>query len=204
MSADVKRHLFEPFFTTKGAGRGTGLGLATVYGIVQQSGGWIGVTSEPGQGTTFHIYLPRIGTDVAAEPLTSAATAAPRGWETVLVVEDQNAVRQFAGAVLESYGYRVLQVSSGPDAVALVQQHPGPIHLLLTDLVMPLMDGRELAEQLAAFRPGIKVLYMSGYSEETISHHGVLESGLNYLPKPFTPEALAKKVREALTNPAEG
>jgi len=204
MSAEVKQHLFEPFFTTKVAGRGTGLGLATVYGIVRQSGGWIGVSSEPGQGATFHIYLPRIGTDVAAEPLPAASGTAPRGSETVLVVEDQTAVRQFAGAVLESYGYRVLQVSNGGDAIALSQQYPGPIHLLLTDLVMPLMNGRELAEQLAVSRPGIKVLYMSGYSEETISHHGVLDSGLAYLPKPFTPEALAKKVREALASPAEG
>jgi CheY-like chemotaxis protein len=204
MSAEVKQHLFEPFFTTKEAGRGTGLGLATVYGIVRQSGGWIVVTSEPGHGTTFHIYLPRIGTDVAAQPGASDSGTAPRGSETVLVVEDQDAVRQLVGSVLEGYGYRVLQVSNGPEAIALAEQHPEPIHLLLTDLVMPLMNGRALADQLMASRPEIRVLYMSGYTEETICHQGVLDSGLTYLEKPFTPEALAKKVREALAHSAGG
>jgi PAS domain S-box-containing protein len=202
MSTEVKQHLFEPFFTTKEVGRGTGLGLATVYGIVRQSGGWIGVTSELGQGTTFHIYLPRIGTDVAAQPGTGGPGTAPRGTETVLVVEDQDAVRRLIGTILEGYGYRVLQVANGPDAIALAGQHPETIHLLLTDVVLPLMNGRVLADQLMAARPGIKVLFVSGYTEETIGNHGVLESGLTYLPKPFKPEALAAKVREALANPA--
>ena len=202
MTAEVKQHLFEPFFTTKEVGRGTGLGLATVYGIVRQSAGWITVTSELGQGTTFHIYLPRVGTDVAAQPGASAPEAAARGSETVLVVEDQDAVRRLISTILEGYGYRVLQVSNGPDAIKLTEQHPETIHLLLTDVVLPLMNGRVLADQLIAARPGIKVLFMSGYTEETIGHHGVLDSGLTYLQKPFTPEALAAKVREALANPS--
>jgi PAS domain S-box-containing protein len=202
MSEEVKQHLFEPFFTTKEVGRGTGLGLATVHGIVRQSGGWIGVTSELGKGTTIHIYLPRIRTSVAARPGAGAPETAPRGSETVLVVEDQDGVRQFIGTVLEGCGYQVLQVSNGADAIALAEKHPKAIDLLLTDVVLPLMNGRVLADQLMAARPEIKVLYMSGYTEETIGHHGVLERGLNYLPKPFSPEALAAKVREALAKTA--
>ena len=200
MSAEVKQHLFEPFFTTKAVGRGTGLGLATIYGIVRQCSGWIGVTSELGHGTTFHIYLPRILSDAEAPRGTGAAGTAPRGSETVLVVEDQEAVRRLIGIILEDYGYHVLQVSNGPDAIALAAQHPGTIHLLLTDVVMPVMNGRVLADRLMAARPDLRVLFMSGYTEETIGHHGVLDSGLTYLPKPFSPDELAAKVREALAN----
>jgi CheY-like chemotaxis protein len=201
MSKEVKQHLFEPFFTTKDPGLGTGLGLATIYGIVQQSGGWIGVTSELGQGAAFHIYLPRIRPDLAEEPGASPPAAALRGSETVLVVEDQDAVRLLVCTILESYGYRVLQASTGPDAIALAERYRDTIHLLLSDVVLPLMNGRVLAERLRASRPGIKVLHVSGYSEEMIGQRGLLDSDLAYLQKPFTPEALAAKVRETL---AEG
>ena len=201
MSKEVKQHLFEPFFTTKDPGLGTGLGLATIYGIVQQSGGWIGVTSELGQGAAFHIYLPRIRPDLAEEPGASPPVAALRGSETVMVVEDQDAVRLLVCTILESYGYRVLQASTGPDAIALAERYRDTIHLLLSDVVLPLMNGRVLAERLRASRPGIKVLHVSGYSEEMIGQRGLLDSDLAYLQKPFTPEALAAKVRETL---AEG
>ena len=197
MSDEVKEHLFEPFFTTKES-RGTGLGLATVHGIVRQGGGWIGVTSELGQGATFHIYLPRITALPAAQLSAGVHGTAVHGLETVLVVEDQDAVREFASTVLARCGFRVLQASNGPDAIALAERYPETIHLLLTDVVLPLMNGRALADKLTTARPGIKVLYVSGYAEETIGHHGVLDSGLSYLPKPFSPDQLAIKVREVL------
>ena len=198
MSPDVKQHLFEPFFTTKDLGRGTGLGLATVYGIVRQSSGWIGVTSELGRGTTFHLYLPRIEAAAASQPGAGVNAREMRGTETVLVVEDQDAVRGLITTVLQGYGYSVLEASDGPTAVRLAEFYPGPIHLLLTDVVLPLMNGRVLADQLVAARPDLKVLFISGYTQETISHHGVLDSGVTYLPKPFTPELLAAKIRETL------
>jgi len=201
MSKEVKQHLFEPFLTTKAPGTGTGLGLATIYGIVQQSGGRIGVSSELGQGTTFHIYLPRTHPDLAEQPCASPPTPALRGSETVLVVEDQDAVRQLVSVILEGHGYRVLQASSGPDAIRLAERYPDTIHLLLTDVVLPIMNGRVVAEELRASRPGIRVLYVSGYTEEVIGQRGVLDRDQAYLQKPFTPEALAAKVREAL---AEG
>jgi PAS domain S-box-containing protein len=204
MSDQVKQHLFEPFFTTKVPGKGTGLGLATIYRIVHQSAGWIGVTSKLGEGTTFHIYLPRIEPELLEQSGARAAAAAPRGSETVLVVEDQDAVRQFASTILESQGYHVLQASSGPEAIALAERYPKTIHLLLTDVILPLMDGRVLAEKLRAARPEITTLYMSGYTNEKIGHSDVLDRNLAYLAKPFTPHALAAKVRETLAvgNPA--
>ena len=198
MSDDVKQHLFEPFFTTKEAGRGTGLGLSTIYGIVHQCGGWIGVTSEAGRGTTFHIYLPRIKPDFAEQPGAGTSAAQLRGAETVLVVEDQDAVRQLTSTILEGYGYRVLQASSGPEALALAERYPKPIHLLLSDIILPHMDGRVLAEKLRAARPEIKVLHISGYTEDMISYGRALASDLTFLPKPFTAEALVTKVRETL------
>jgi PAS domain S-box-containing protein len=200
MSKEVKQHLFEPFFTTKAPGMGTGLGLATTFGIVQQSGGWIGASSEVGQGAAFHIYLPRIVPDLEERPRPGPPAAALRGSETVLVVEDQDAVRQLVCNILEGCGYRILEASSGPDAIRLAQGYPDAIHLLLADVVLPLMNGRVLAEEMRASRPGIKVLYVSGYTEDMIGRHGVLDSHQAYLQKPFTPEALAAKVRETLAD----
>ena len=195
MSDEVKRHLFEPFFTTKEPGKGTGLGLATVYGIVHQNGGNIEVTSETGKGTTFRIYFPRAKTEAGAEAAPGAAVRAMKGSETVLVVEDQEALRRFMCAVLEESGYRVVQAANGPDALAVAEQFRGTIHLLVTDLILPDMNGRELAERLTASRPGIRVLFTSGYEEEATG------ARVAYLPKPFGPEGLAAKVREALGNP---
>ena len=204
MSDQVKQHLFEPFFTTKAPSKGTGLGLATVYGIVHQSAGWIGVTSELGEGTTFHIYLPHIKSDSLEQPGASAPAPALGGSETVLVVEDQDAVRRLVSTILEGQGYRVIQASNGPDAIALAERYPKTIHLLLTDVILPLMDGRVLADKVRTTRPEIAILYMSGYTDERISQSGVLDRNSAYLPKPFTADALAAKVRETLAdrNPA--
>ena len=203
MSDEVKRRLFEPFFTTKEPGKGTGLGLATIYGIVQQSAGRIEVTSELGQGTTFHIYLPRVTTLQSAPSDASSPASIARGSGTVLVVEDQEAVRRYLRVVLENAGYRVLQAANGPEALALTEQFSGVIDLLVTDLVLPHMNGRELAEKLKMARPGMKVLFTSGYAEETMGSRGIIASDLAYLPKPFDPEELRAKVREALANPEE-
>ena len=198
MSDEVKDHLYEPFFTTKDPGKGTGLGLATVYGIVQQTGGRIEVASELGRGTTFHIYLPRVKPASIDKSGSPAPAGLLRGSETVLLVEDQEAVRQLARTILESYGYRVLQASNGPEAMALAEQYPAAIHMLLTDIILPIMDGRVLADKLRAVRPETKVLYISGYSEEKIGASRGSESDLAYLSKPFTSEALAARVREIL------
>ena len=200
MDEETRSHLFEPFFTTKAVGKGTGLGLATVYGIVKQSDGYIWVETEPGRGTTFHICLPQ--TEGAVEPLPADFAAAPAGGtETVLLVEDEGAVRALSDRALTSLGYRVLAAPNGPDALRVAARHAGPIHLLLTDVVMPEMSGRELMHRLAAVRPGVKVLYMSGYSDEAIAHHGALDPGTSFLQKPFSPAALAGKVRQVLTQP---
>ena len=195
MTPQVQHHIFEPFFTTKPRGVGTGLGLATVHGMVRQSGGHIWVYSEPGSGTTFKIYLPRTGETVFQQEAVVQTDL--RGTETILVVEDQEEVRRLAVAVLEQYGYLVLSASGGEEAMAVAGGFAGTIHLLLTDIVMPGMNGRALAEQLAANR-AIRVLLMSGYTENAIAHRGILDAGLDYIQKPFTPEALAKKVREVL------
>jgi signal transduction histidine kinase len=198
MTAEVKEQVFEPFFTTKEKGKGTGLGLSTVYGIVKQSGGNIWVYSEPGQGTTFKIYLPRV--DEPLEELKEKAEVKeiPLGSETILVVEDEGEVRKVAVRILSGQGYKVLEASHGNDAMLVCKQHEGPIHLMVTDVVMPNMSGHELAKRLKAFHPEMKVLYMSGYTDNAIVHHGVLEKGMNYIQKPFTVEGLAKKVREVL------
>jgi CheY-like chemotaxis protein len=194
--------MFEPFFTTKGKGQGTGLGLATVYGIVKQSAGFIWVYTEPGQGTTFKIYLPRVGQ--APEPRISNAPRAadPGGTETVLLAEDEGAVRAVARHSLERHGYMVLEASSGEAALDLAQKHSGRIDLLLTDVVMPGMSGRTLALRLASLRPGIRTIYMSGYTDDAITRHGVLDAGVTYVQKPFSPDALVRKVREVLDEEA--
>lgn len=194
---ETQRHIFEPFFTTKALGKGTGLGLSTVYGIVKQSGGNIWVYSEIGKGTTFKIYLPRV--DQAADHYKPAAACElPKGAETILLVEDADLVRKLAREVLESSGYRLLEASQAKIALQICQEHKERIHLLLTDVVMPEMSGRELANRLVSLHPEMSVLYMSGYTEDTIVHHGVLEEGINFIQKPFSPDALALKVRAVL------
>jgi PAS domain S-box-containing protein len=198
MDAQTQARIFEPFFTTKEVGKGTGLGLATVYGIVKQSGGSIWVYSEVGRGTTFKIYLPCV--EESAEEV-GAETSKPellRGTETVLLVEDEEVVREMATDILRDSGYHVLEAKHGPEAITLCREYEGEIHLMLSDVVMPHMSGRELAEQLMPLRSSMKVLYMSGYTDDAIVHHGVLEEGTAFIGKPFSPDALARKVREVL------
>src|SRR5881396_1278167 len=197
MDAATLERAFEPFFTTKPRGKGTGLGLATVYGIVRQSGGHIEVESMPGAGTTFRIYLPRVE-DVAEQGAASTAAAPARGAETVLVVEDDERVRALARKALEQAGYRVLVAAGGKEALAAAEGHDGPIDLLMTDVVMPEMNGRTLTRRLTQRHPDLKVLYMSGYSDEDIAQHGVFETGTAFIKKPFTPSVLTKKLREVL------
>jgi PAS domain S-box-containing protein len=200
MDASVRAHLFEPFFTTKEVGKGTGLGLATVYGIVKQSGGHISVYTEPGHGSSFKVYLPRLATPPESPSLPTSASrpAATGGSETVLIVEDDQAVLALSRRALEGQGYTVLAAADPADALRLVERHGGPLHLLLTDVVMPGMSGRELAAQLAARRAGIRVLYMSGYPGDAVVHGGRLTPGSAFLQKPFGPESLARKVRDVL------
>jgi CheY-like chemotaxis protein len=197
MTPDVQVRIFEPFFTTKERGKGTGLGLATVLGIVEQSGGNISVSSEPGQGAVFRIYLPATYED----PDSVQLAVAPRtlhGAETILLVEDEEQIRNLGRQILTGSGYNVLVADSPHDALAICQNYDGPIHLLLTDVVMPLMNGRELAERATVLRPAMKVLYVSGYTDDTIVHHGVLEEGVAFLQKPLTPDALRCKLRDVL------
>ncbi len=198
MDEETQAHAFEPFFTTKPRGQGTGLGLAMVYGTVKQSGGFIWVYSEPGRGATFKIYLPRVDAPVESAAPPAPVERPPRGSETVLLAEDEPAVRAIARQALERQGYTVLAAPSGADALALAAQHGATIHLLLTDVVMPGISGRDLADRLTAQRPGIRVLYISGYTDNAIVRHGMLEPGLAYLQKPFRPDALVRKVREVL------
>jgi PAS domain S-box-containing protein len=200
MSEEVKAHIFEPFFTTKEEGKGTGLGLATIYGIVKQCGGNIWLYSEEGQGTTFKIYLPRVVEAVTPLPPRDQVGELPRGEETILLVEDDVGVRTLEVQVLRQQGYTVLEAADGEEALHLAQTHDEDIHLLLTDVVMPHMSGRELADRLETIRPGTKVLFTSGYTDNTIAHHGILAPGIAFLQKPFGPLALARKVREVLDN----
>ena len=198
MNEEVRSRIFEPFFTTKDKGKGTGLGMATVYGIVKQSGGDIHVYSEPGAGTTFRVYLPRVDEVGKPKMATVEQTVDVRGSETVLVVEDDDRIRAFVSRVLKNGGYKVLEASHGDEALAICRQRDEPPHLLLTDVIMPKMSGRELADRLVKMYPQIEVLYMSGYTDDTIAHHGVLEPGLNFISKPFPSDDLVKKVREIL------
>ena len=197
MDPGTRSRAFEPFFTTKEKGRGTGLGLSTVYGIVQQSGGYVLLYSEPGHGTTFKIYLPRVDEPVA-EPLPREMPKALTGTETILLVEDEAMMRPLVNGILQKRGYRVLVAQNAEEALTLARQHDGPIHLLLTDVVMPVSGGPELAARLAASRPETAVLYMSGYTDDATVRHGLLERGLNYIQKPFTPSGLVQKVRQVL------
>ena len=201
MDEATRARIFEPFYTTKEPGKGTGLGLSTVYGIVKQSGGFIWVESEPGQGTTFKIYLPHVAD--TGEPVTRVVeTAQPSlGAETILLAEDEEPVRVLARRCLEGMGYRVLAASRADEAQQMAERHAGPIHLLLTDVVMPGGSGPELASRLAARHPEMRVLYMSGYTDDAIVHRGVIAPGIELLEKPFTPATLARKVRDVLDHP---
>jgi CheY-like chemotaxis protein len=201
MDADLQARLFEPFFTTKEHGKGTGLGLSTTYGIVKQSGGSIWVYSEPGHGTTFKIYLPRCEEPLEDRTAPPPARDAAPGTEFVLLVEDEPEVRRLVEKLLRLKGYRVLSAASPAEAIAISKRHEAPIELLLTDVIMPGMNGRELSRVLAASRPRMRVLYMSGYTDAAMSQQGILPQGTAFLSKPFTPEALARKVREVLDSP---
>ncbi len=200
MDPQTLAHIFEPFFTTKEVGKGTGLGLATVYGIVKQSGGHVWVYSEPGRGTAFKIYLPRVTEAVEGVGAATAPTTL-QGNETILVVENEAPVRELTRRMLEAKGYTVLTAAAPADALALVERHAAPIHLAVTDVVLPGMDGPELARRLEQAQPGLRVLFVSGYANEAIVHQGVLDPGVAYLPKPFTADALARKVREVIDAP---
>ena len=197
MDAETKARIFEPFFTTKEKGRGTGLGLSTVYGIVKQSGGYIWVYSEPGRGTTFKLYFPRVVEPAEALP-PPKETATLSGTETILLAEDDEMLRPLSKGLLEKLGYRVLEAENVERALAVASAYAGPIHLLVSDVVMPGASGRELARRLAPTRPDTRVLFVSGYTDDAVVHHGMLEPGLTFLQKPFTPAALARKVREVL------
>ena len=199
MDKETLAKLFEPFFTTKEVGKGTGLGLATIYGIVKQNNGFINVYSEPGQGTTFKIYLPRQESQAAATEPPRRHAEIPTGTETVLLVEDEKSLLKFARVLLEELGYTVLATGSPREAIQLAKEHTHEIDLLMTDVVMPEMSGRDLREQLEAHRPGLKCLFMSGYTANVIAHQGVLDEGVHFVQKPFTREALARKIREVLS-----
>jgi PAS domain S-box-containing protein len=198
MDPETQAHIFEPFFTTKEKGRGTGLGLATVYGIVKQSGGFIWVYSEPGQGSTFKIYFPVVSEDVSKAKAAKVRTKPAKGSETLLIVEDEEAVRALVCETLQSKGYKILEAQGAEHALKISEQHTKPIHLLLTDVVMPQIGGKELAKRLSSLHPETKVLYMSGYTDDAIVRHGILERGTSFLQKPFAPDALVRKVREVL------
>jgi len=198
MSPETQAHIFEPFYTTKESGQGTGLGLSTVYGIVKQSGGYIWVYSEPGKGTTFKVYLPRVEGQVEGKSKIAEDPAARRGTETILLVEDEEAVRELASMILSAKGYSVISARSSREAEQIGATHTGEIQLLLTDIMMPGTSGRELARRMTSRFPRMRVLYMSGYTDNVLAQDGVLERGLSFLQKPFTPAALAQKVRDVL------
>jgi CheY-like chemotaxis protein len=203
MDSETQSRIFEPFFTTKNPGKGTGLGLSMVYGIVKQSGGSIWAYSEPNQGSTFKIYLPALQDEQEPDENEGLPEQLAQGSETVLVVEDESAVRSFTSMVLKRSGYQVIEASDGEEALSLSRGHGGEIQLLVTDMVMPGMGGRQVAEALEPLRPAMRVLYVSGYTEHAIAKRGSLGSDLPFLQKPFTMEALLRKVRQVLDAPAE-
>ncbi len=203
MDEATRARVFEPFFTTKEPGKGTGLGLATVYGIVQQVGGSIAVHTQLGQGTSFLVYLPRLQSAVHSPQPQTVEGPAPGGSETILLVEDDERILELAAKSLELKGYTVMTAGNGPDAIRLCNEHPGPIDLVITDLVMPHMSGRELANRLYALRYPLKVLYISGYTDDAVARHGILQAEVDFLQKPFTPRALAHKVRSVLDQPGK-
>jgi CheY-like chemotaxis protein len=200
MTDDVKARIFEPFFTTKAVGKGTGLGLAMVYGIVRQAGGDVGVESAVGRGSTFSLLLPEVPA-ATARPTDSVSQVAPRGAETILLAEDEAEVRKLARMVLEMQGYTVLEAGTGVAAAAAAEAHDGPLQLVVTDVVMPELGGRGLAEVVRVKRPAVRVLYVSGYTDDALVRHGVEEDVDAFLQKPFTPLTLARKVREVLDAP---
>ena len=200
MEKEILDHVFEPFFTTKEIGKGTGLGLATIYGIVQQNKGFVNVYSEPGQGSTFSIYLPRYSEELEKTMVYETHDNPKGGWETILLVEDEPAIMKMTQALLKNMGYTVLAANTPNEALHLAKTHTGQIHLLITDVVMPEMNGRDLSRSLLAILPHLKQLFMSGYTADVIAHHGMLDEGLNFIQKPFSRKQLSEKVRMALTN----
>ena len=201
MDDATRERMFEPFFTTKGPGKGTGLGLSTVYGIVTQSGGHVWVYSEVGKGTTFKIYLPRV--EEAADERRPIRRLAPaRGTETILLVEDETAVRVLARRILEAAGYTVLPAANGGEALLILERFHDPVHLMMTDVVMPGMSGPELATRLSTLRPGMKVLYTSGYTDDEVVRRGILTDAVRFINKPYAVSELTRKVREVLDQPA--
>jgi CheY-like chemotaxis protein len=201
MTPEVQERIFDPFFTTKEVGKGTGLGLATVYGIVKQSEGHVLVHSKLGEGTTFNIYLPRVDDGSQTEAAAPIYPDMPRGTETILLVEDEEMVRTITQEILEELGYTVLVAANGAEALSLCEELDSRVDLVITDVVMPRMSGRELVDRLSSIWPKQKVLYMSGYTDDAVVRHGELQAGKNFIQKPFTPAALALKLRESLGAP---
>jgi CheY-like chemotaxis protein len=199
MDRETQAHIFEPFYTTKEVGKGTGLGLATVYGAVKQNNGFINIYSEPGHGTTFSIYLPRDTTIKSSQStVVGPAEPIPRGEETILMVEDDTAILNVASMMLEEQGYTVLKADTPSKAIELAREHHDEIHLLITDVIMPEMNGRDLAKNIITIYPHLKHLFMSGYTADVISHHGVLDESVHFIQKPFSLPKIAAKVREVL------
>jgi len=202
MNEETLSHIFEPFYTTKGADKGTGLGLSTVFGIVKQSGGEIQAVSEPGKGSTFRIYLPRVEASGLLAEETERPSSPIEGNETILLVEDEDIIRELLKHILEKLGYTVLLASNGEEALLTAQRYEGPINLMITDIVMPHMSGHELVERLSPLRHEMSVLYISGYDEKMVADQGLVDIGKRFLQKPFGPKAVGKKIREILDKPA--